>query len=147
MRVSILRKRAGDVTFMRALGERAFGEYDPRAGDHTVALSERRGALTLVAHRGDHAVGFAIINVRGTTGSLEAIAVDETQRGTGLGRRLLREAEACVVRSGATEFELVTAVANLAALDLFLGAGFRIEQRLSRYYRRGQDAVRLIKRW
>jgi ribosomal protein S18 acetylase RimI-like enzyme len=147
MKVSILRKRSSDAAFLRALGQRAFGEYDASAGEHTVLLGERRDALTLVACAEDRPVGFAIVKLSGAASSLDAIAVDEASRGAGVGKRLLLAAEREARRRGATELGLVTAEANLSALDLFLKAGFRIERRLPRYYRRGQDAVRLRKRW
>jgi ribosomal protein S18 acetylase RimI-like enzyme len=147
MKVSILRKRSSDEAFLRSLGQRAFGEYDSAAGEHAVRLGARRDALTLVACAEERPVGFAIVRLRGTASSLDAIAVDEASRGAGVGKRLLRAAEAEAERRGATEIGLVTAAANLSALDLFLKAGFRIEERLPRYYRRGQDAVRLRKRW
>ena len=147
MKVSILRKRSSDAEFLRTLAQRAFGEYDLRAGEHTVRLGERRGSLTLVACAEDRPVGFAIVEHHGGASSLDAIAVDEASRGAGVGRRLLGAVEAEARRSGAMELGLVTAEANVSALDLFLKAGFRIERRLPRYYRRGQDAVRLRKRW
>ena len=147
MKVSIARKSSKDGAFLRSLGQRAFGEYDPAAGEHAVRLGERRGASTLVAHVDERPVGFAIVELFGTRSSLDAIAVEEASRGAGVGRRLLLAAEAEARRRGATELGLVTAEANLGALDLFLKAGFRIEERLPGYYRRGQNAVRLRKRW
>jgi ribosomal protein S18 acetylase RimI-like enzyme len=147
MKVKILRSRPADAAFLRALAERAFGEYDLRAGEHTARLGERRDALTLVAYVEERPVGFAIVEFHGASSSLDAIAVEEASRGVGIGRKLLRAAELEARRRGAKELRLVTAQANLAALDLFSKAGFSIERRLPGYYRRGQDAVRLRKRW
>jgi ribosomal protein S18 acetylase RimI-like enzyme len=54
---------------------------------------------------------------------------------------LLAGAESAARRRRALELRLVTAEANVAALDLFLRSGFEIVERLERYYPRGQNAV------
>ena len=110
-------------------------------------LSSFLSSSLLVACSEEEPLGFAIVAFRSPAVSLDAIAVSEERRGSGIGKRLLRAAEGEAKRRGAGQMTLVTAEANLGALDLFLKAGFRIEKRLPRYYRRGQDAVRLRKSW
>ncbi len=91
-------------------------------------------------------VGFAVISARGGRATLDAIAVVPRMRGKGVGAALLEAAETEATRAGAPSLVLVTADSNLAALDLFLRAGYRITRRLERFYARGQNAVKMEKR-
>ncbi len=101
----------------------------------------------MVAIQAGELVGMALIVPAGETAArLDAIAVSIGLRGTGLGRRLLLEAEGAARRIGARRMTLATADANVAALDLFLRSDYRIARRLQRYYSRGQDAVEMEKR-
>ena len=74
-----------------------------------------------------------------------AIAVDESARGRGVGAQLLRFVERELERDGIRELSLHTAVANLAALELFMKHGFSVMQRLPRYYRGVFEALALRK--
>lgn len=144
------RYRGTDAAFVRELGARAFSEYSPRAGTGMPNAADR-GSAVIVAELGEVAVGFAVVTFenagpRRGVASLDAIAVVEAERGRGVGRALLRGAERVARTRGAAELRLVTAQANVAALDLFLRAGFDTERRLARYYPRGQDAISMRKR-
>jgi ribosomal protein S18 acetylase RimI-like enzyme len=66
--------------------------------------------------------------------------VVESQRGRGVGRALLDAAERAAADAGARALELVTAEANLAALELFLKSDYRIVRTLPSFYPRGQTA-------
>jgi ribosomal protein S18 acetylase RimI-like enzyme len=92
-------------------------------------------------------VGFAILRL-GDAGPawLDAIAVTPSVRGCGVGQLLLASVELEAAKHGARQLGLATADSNLAALDLFLRAGFVIQRRMPRYYERGQDAVEMEKR-
>ena len=135
---------------MVALARRAFGEYSPRAGVKSARAAMHPGVVTLVAVLGDAPAGFATLAVHAEGGrviaSLDAIAVEPEHRGRGVGKTLLAGAERKAKAAGAAELTLVTAEANLAALDLFLRSGFEIYARLGRYYERGQNAVRMRKK-
>jgi ribosomal protein S18 acetylase RimI-like enzyme len=48
--------------------------------------------------------------------------------------------------AGARDVRLMTAQANVEALELFLKSGFRISERVARFYPRGQDACALVRR-
>ena len=104
----------------------------------------RRGR-TLVATKDGERLGFAVVEVRAAGAHLSAISVAEHARGRGVARRLLAAAEKAARRAGAASLGLVTADSNLAALELFLHAGFRRVGRERRYYQRGQNAVRMEK--
>ena len=110
------------------------------------------GTLTLVAVVTRDPIGFAMLTTHGTEEqrsrivSLDAIAVDAAHRGRGVGKALLAGAEGEARKRRAAELRLVTAEANVAALDLFLRSGFEIVERLERYYPRGQNAVAMRKK-
>jgi ribosomal-protein-alanine N-acetyltransferase len=141
--------RPEDAAFVEKLARSAFGEYSPTAGEPTARVAALPATVAIVAVLADRPVGFAILVVhagaRSAFASLDAIAVEAACRGRGLGRALLASAEDAARKRGALELRLVTAQANLAALDLFLRSGFEIVQRLTRYYPRGQDAVAMRK--
>lgn len=129
---------ARDLAFIERLSEAVFVEYTPDARARAAPMA-RAGTL-LVAELGARPVGFAVIRRQGGTAHLDAIAVELAARGRGIGRALLAEAEAVSRRAGATRLELVTAEANLAALDLFLKHGFTVRRTVARFYPRGQTA-------
>jgi ribosomal protein S18 acetylase RimI-like enzyme len=144
--VEIRRAEPGDASFIEVLSREVFSEYTPRAGPRTVQMSTERGARTLIATIGPKRVGFAVIVARGPHTYLDAIAVRESERGRGVGKRLLKHVEAEARAAGSRAVALVTADSNLAALDLFLRSGFKITARHARFYPRGQSALRLEKR-
>jgi len=95
-------------------------------------------------------VGFATLSFHrvrhgSLRASLDAIAVVVAERGKGFGKLLLAGIEKLAFERGAVEITLVTAEANLAALDRFLSAGYAVARRLERYYPRGQNAVSMRK--
>jgi ribosomal protein S18 acetylase RimI-like enzyme len=135
-----------DEPFVRQLGGRAFAEYDPHAERTSAGLLLEAGSRTLIAERGGRPVGFVIVRPAGEVLALNAIAVLPSERGRGIGQRLLRAAEQYGLSQGLRSVALNTAQANLAALDLFLRAGFAITERTAMHYRRGQAACRLEKR-
>ncbi len=145
-RVAIRRVEASDHGFLARLGREAFGDFDLRAEDHTLAIVRQAGVLTLVATLGEKPVGFASVELgRGGMAHLQAIAVTGAERGRGLGQRLLVAAERLARARGATFFHLTTAQANVEAIALFLKCGFAIDRRHRRFYGRGQDACTMVK--
>jgi len=136
--------RPSDQGFVADLGRSAFAEYsrEPVAG---VLAMARRGR-TLVASEDGKLVGFAIVEMTGhEKAHLAAISVSEGARGRGVARALLEAAEGVARQAGAPSLGLVTADSNLAALELFLRCGFERVGRATRYYPRGQNAVRMEK--
>jgi ribosomal protein S18 acetylase RimI-like enzyme len=135
---------AADDDFVARLARAAFLEYTPVAVSHT--LSMVRSLTTLVALRGTRRVGFIAADVgRGESANLQAIAVVESERGRGVGRRLILEFERLARSRGAKRLSLSTADSNVAALDLFYKRGFVLERRRERFYPRGQNACILVK--
>jgi ribosomal protein S18 acetylase RimI-like enzyme len=108
------------------------------------------GVVAIIAVLDDEPAGFAMttFGLRGQGArrehadcSLDAIAVEPTQRAMGVGKALLAGVLRRARERGATAVRLVTAEANVAALDLFLRSGFEIIERIAHYYPRGQNAV------
>jgi ribosomal protein S18 acetylase RimI-like enzyme len=145
--LEIRHARPDDEPFIEGLSRQVFSEYTLRAGPKTVAMSSERGARTLIATVAARPVGFAVVVAKGQRAHLDAIAVSERARGRGVGKRLLRHAEAEARQAGARMLALVTADSNLAALDLFLRSGYRVTARHASFYPRGQSALRLEKRF
>ena len=133
---------AADADFVRALADEAFSEYDGggrSSGVHAVAMAS--AAHTIVAERSSRPLGFVTIEAGEGGAHIGAIAVVRSERGRGVGARLLRAAEGLARKLGARSVTLETGEANLAALDMFVRAGYRIERRIPRYYRTGYDAL------
>jgi amino-acid N-acetyltransferase len=82
---------------------------------------ERHLATALVAREGDRLVGCAAIEVYGTAGLLRSVAVDDAQRGTGIGARLTQAALALARTRGLTMLYLLTET----AAGFFPRFGFR----------------------
>lgn len=142
--VVIREYEAADDEFVARLAADAFGEYTAQPVTHTLSIA--RTLTTLIALRGKRRIGFFSADVgRGETANLQAIAVVESERGHGVGRRLIQEFERLARRRGARRLSLSTADSNVAALDLFLKRGFKLERRRERFYPRGQNACILVK--
>lgn len=76
---------------------------------------------------------------------LYSIVVDPGQRGRGLGRRLLDDAEALARAAGRTRIRLEVRADNPAALALYERAGYLRIAHLPGYYDDGGDGLRLEK--
>jgi ribosomal protein S18 acetylase RimI-like enzyme len=139
--------RAGDLDFIRALAKLAFSEYTPWSGRHTTRMAQRPTSRTFVAEVEGALAGFAIVDFAAPdVATLDAIATDAPHRATGVGRALLERVELEIGSRGVRRLRLVTAEANVAALDLFFKRGFHIEQHKRAFYPRRQNAVVLEKR-
>jgi ribosomal-protein-alanine N-acetyltransferase len=130
----------GDAAFIEELATQAFADFTPNAGPTTSRLVAATGAETMLAVRSGERLGFVVVEHGENTSHVQAIAVLRAERGRGVGTRLMAAAEQTARRAGARRLSLTTAQANLEALELFLKRGFRIEKRMARFYRNGQDA-------
>ena len=96
----------------------------------------RRSTVYLFADRAnDKLVGFAAVR---RDGYILFLAVDETYRGEGFGKRL--------VANVAEDYGSVTCHArttNREALDFYRALGFRVKRRIDNYYEDGGDAFYL----
>ena len=142
--LQIRQRRSADDRFIGGLAARAFAEYDGQPAVTMQRLVQR--GTSWVAFREDAPVGFAVLHpLNQTSADLCAIAVEEEMRGVGIGRALLVHVERALLRAGVKQLRLHTAQSNLSALELFLKCGFRVEQRLPRFYRGVYDACALAK--
>jgi len=134
-----------DAAFVERLGASAFREFSLAPGRSALWMAEHHVAL--VARRGELRVGFGVVRVRDPRDEPEvlAIAVRESVRGRGVGRRLLSGMEAVARSRGAVALRAHTADFNLAALQLFSRNGYRIAARHPAYYRERFDACELVK--
>ncbi len=71
------------------------------------------------------------------------IAVSESYRGRGVGSFLLEQGLASAQRSGVTRAHLEVRPSNLAGVRLYRRVGFVEAGRRPRYYRDGEDALRM----
>ena len=75
----------------------------------------------LTAHAGNALVGAVGVEVLGETGLLRSLAVDEPQRGTGLGKQLVEATEEHAREQGVRELYLLTTTAE----EFFASLGYR----------------------
>jgi ribosomal protein S18 acetylase RimI-like enzyme len=145
--VAVIRRATPrDAQLIRELSQVSFSEYDPRASRTTANMMREPEARTLVAEHDGKLLGFIILRHRaGSALAVNAIAVAPSERGRGVGKRLMQAAERYAKSHGIGRITLCTAQANLAALDLFLRRGFSITSRTAVYYWRGQPACMLEK--
>jgi ribosomal-protein-alanine N-acetyltransferase len=143
--INIRSKTTEDAAFIEQLSAQAFGDFQHHAGPATLRLTERPGSTTRLAVRGDERLGFVVVERERDGAWISAIAVSPSERGRGVGARLMAEAARLARGSGAARLRLTTAQANVEALELFLKCGFSIDRRIPRYYARGQDACVLTR--
>lgn len=144
--VRIRRARASERAALVELENRSFASdrLSPRQwGRHLASPSVH----VMVALAVDQLVGAAVVFLRRNSdiARLYSLAVDESRRGTGLGKALLDAAEVEARRSGCTRMRLEVRKDNPAAQQLYRARGYvLIGQRLS-YYEDGEDALRFEK--
>ena len=114
----------------------------------------RHNAFTLVAERvqsrsGNQAKpwvgGFIVAETARPAGHIITIDVRAEARRSGLGSRLMREAEKRMRELGCRSVLLETAVDNQAALMFYKRLGFFLVKTIPRYYTTGVDAFVLKK--
>lgn len=105
----------------------------------------------IVAQIGEAVVGyimnrieFGFSNIKGLSlsrkGHIVSVAVLPEHRGKGLGRILVEEALKAAKEKGCKEMYLEVRVTNSIAIRLYETLGFKVVQKLYRYYRDGEDA-------
>lgn len=110
-------------------------------------LLTRANAATLVARERGRATGYAAVLFRegSRRARLYSTAVAPERRGNGLGRALLRAAEAAARRRGAAWMRLEVRTDNAAAIELYRSAGYQAFERRIAYYEDRADAFRMEK--
>jgi amino-acid N-acetyltransferase len=81
------------------------------SNDLPLAGLELAAETTLVARADGNFVGCAAIEPHGSVGLLRSVCVVGPERGTGLGRRLVAEAESLAIAAGISELYLLTETA------------------------------------
>jgi dTDP-4-amino-4,6-dideoxy-D-galactose acyltransferase len=79
---------------------------------------------TLVAESNGRPAGFVTCHITSGVGSIGLVAVDEKERGKGLGPALVLCANSWLLESGAQSITVVTQGANLAAQRIYEATGF-----------------------
>lgn len=133
---------------------------DQRCFEPGIAYSRRelawymklRGAFTLVGEvrrsgRGKWSVvGFVVAQVlRGKLSHVVTIDILPDARRTGLGTRLMEEAETRFRQADCDTTVLETAVDNLAAIKFYKRLGYHVVKTIPRYYLDRIDALMMVK--
>jgi [ribosomal protein S18]-alanine N-acetyltransferase len=101
---------------------------------------------TLVCDDGT-VVGYATAFTEpGVRSRVLSLAVDEKNRGKGIGRRLMQDLEHRAKEKGANLVTLEVRVTNVPAVNLYLAGGYRIKGTIPDYYGKGEDAFYMEKK-
>jgi ribosomal-protein-alanine N-acetyltransferase len=109
-------------------------------------VGEIRRSLYIAEQQDGMLVGFAVgkVVVRARSSELESIAVKQTSRRLGIGRRLIEHVADWCRSQGATVMELEVRAANDCAIRLYRFLGFVAEGVRPRYYRDPVDDALLM---
>lgn len=120
----------------------AAGFEDPWGADAIRDIIAMPGTFGLMAMSGDDIPGFVLARVAGDEAEILTVAVAESHRRRGLGRRLIEAAAAAAIAGGANVLFLEVAEDNPAAIALYRSLGFETVGRRPGYYpRRGGAPV------
>lgn len=114
--------------------------------DERLARGEASGYHFLFAEAGDHVVGYTCFGpIACTVSSFDVfwIAVDESRRGTGLGRALLERSEAIIREMGGTRVYIETSgkAQYLPTRGFYTRCGYIAEAELADFYAPGDSKV------
>jgi ribosomal protein S18 acetylase RimI-like enzyme len=122
-------------------------------GDRLSRRSFRRiigapGAALRVARTKGRLAGYALLLFRIGSGlaRLYSIAVDPQARGSGLGARLLTDAEMTARKRGSRALRLEVRADNAPAIALYRRRGYEPDGARENYYEDGATALRFLKR-
>jgi ribosomal protein S18 acetylase RimI-like enzyme len=111
--VSLRPATAADVPRLADLVDAAYGHYVARLGDRPRPMTDDyrdvvRTANVTVAERGADVVGLVVLRIRAEGFLVDNVAVDPAHQGRGIGRALLKHAEAEARRAGFDSIYLYT---------------------------------------
>lgn len=116
--------------------------FDPAWGEaEMLRLLASTGVQGLVAAEGETPLAMALIRAVAGEAELLTIAVPETRRGAGIGRRLVEAGMDAARRAGAERMYLEVSNTNAPAQALYRRCGFTEAGRRKGYYRDGSDAL------
>lgn len=131
--IVVRRMEAADVPRVAALEVASFTA--PWKADTFEHLLERSACHLLVLDDGDEGVvAYAVLWCILDQGELANLAVAESHRGRGLGRRLLDEVMDQAREAGVEKLYLEVRESNAAAIHLYRSAGFEEVGRRKKYY-------------
>lgn len=116
-----------------ALWREAFPS-DPPRNRAAVAIPEKlrvQPDLLLVALDGERVVGTTMAGYDGHRGWLYSVAVAPSHRRSGVGRRLVEEAEKRLEQLGCRKINLQVRTGNEAVLGFYESLGYAVEERIS----------------
>jgi ribosomal protein S18 acetylase RimI-like enzyme len=116
-----------------ALWREAFPD-DPPRNRAAVAIPAKlvvQPDLLLVATEDGAVVGTVMAGYDGHRGWLYAVAVRQSHRRGGIGRKLIAEAEARLAKIGCTKINLQVRATNDAVVGFYRGLGYAVEERIS----------------
>ena len=138
---------AADLDALLRVEDEAFASdrLDRRAFRHAVASPT---ILALVAPDRDGLAGYVLVQLRrgSRLARLTSVAVAPERMGQGLGRALLRGAEAAAQAAGCDRLRLEVRADNEAARRLYEGAGYMRFAVVAEYYEDGEAAWRYERR-
>lgn len=137
--------RQSDVAAVAAIERRAY-DFPWSAGIFRDCLLA--GYTTLVLEQAGTVIGYGIMSMAAGEAHLLNLALAESVRGQGNGRRMLEHLAGLAQASGAEGMYLEVRPSNAPALKLYERAGFQVIGRRRAYYRaRGgnEDAVVLVR--
>jgi [ribosomal protein S18]-alanine N-acetyltransferase len=103
-------------------------------------------AITIVASADGRIAGFVLVDIDRKGGHIITIDVHPDYRRTGLGSKLMQEAEGRLGASGVSEVRLEVAVDNSTAIAFYKRRGYFVMKSILRYYNDSIDALLMHKR-
>lgn len=123
---------AADLDAVAALWNRVFGYPEPRNEPaRVIAVKLAFDDLLLVAVHGEQLVGTIMVGYDGHRGWLYRAAVAESARRRGVGRALVRRAEAALAALGCAKINLQLHVHNEVGERFWQALGYIVEPRIS----------------
>ncbi len=119
----------------------------PYPRKYLAVLLALSGDLFIVAENNSKVIGYAVGVLRyGNVGHVISIAVSKEWRRKGVGTKLMLELERRFKERSMSTAMLEVRVSNKAAIKLYEKLGYKIADRIRRYYPDGEDAYLMLKR-
>jgi ribosomal protein S18 acetylase RimI-like enzyme len=148
--VTLRRAASRDEEFIRSLCAEAFNRYGPYEKIVIDWLGSEE-VHSIVAFKNKKLVGFIMTadanHIKGVAAELMAIAVHADYRRSGVGERLLKQAENLAIQRGMQIMILHTSRDNTPAQAFFIKYGYIELGELAGYYPAGQTAVKMVKKF
>lgn len=136
--------QASDIEALAAFEALVFSDEPHRISERQWRdLVRRAPGLTVLALSANELAGVLVLSSRGRTLRILSLGVHPGFRRQGVGRVLLRQAEAAARSISLARIRLEVRADNLGAIALYEAHGYRIEGRLPSYYGEGEDGVRM----